>query len=104
MPLCVCLCVCVIGLWHGLTASAYEHVQACIAGLDECIRSNAGIVSTLAISFFPVEEVREVARGLCLALYWLHDHCRIIHRDLQVHNHRKRRPPPPLHGCIRGAV
>ena len=51
-------------------------------GLDGGVAANAAVVSTLAISFLPTEEVRSLARQLLYSLVWLHETCRTSHCDI----------------------
>lgn len=53
-------------------------------GLDGGVAANAAVVSTLAISFLPTEEVRSLARQLLYSLVWLHETCRTSHCDIHI--------------------
>lgn len=50
--------------------------------LDAGVAASAAVVSTLAISFMPTEEVRSLARQLLYSLVWLHEACRTSHCDI----------------------
>eukprot|EP01043_Picozoa_sp_COSAG02_P013949 COSAG02_NODE_566_length_20219_cov_13.531759_9_plen_824_part_00 len=50
--------------------------------LDAGVEASAAVVSTLAISFMPTEEVRSLACQLLYSLVWLHEVCRTSHCDI----------------------
>lgn len=50
--------------------------------LDTGVTASAAVVSTLAISLMPTEEVRSLARQLLYSLVWLHEVCRTSHCDI----------------------
>ena len=50
--------------------------------LDAGVAASAAVVSTLAISFMPTEEVRSLTRQLLYSLVWLHEVCRTSHCDI----------------------
>lgn len=74
-----------------MSAAAVDQLQTGLAatdpavaalGLDGGVAANAAVVSTLAISFLPTEEVRSLSRQLLYSLVWLHENCRTSHCDI----------------------